>query len=218
MKTMNWFKSNWLVIALMLIPVLITLIVWDRIPEEVPVHWNIKGEVDNYASKEFGMFLLPISMLIMNIIFWIVPYIDPKKNVPLFKETLYRLQVAMNIFFFGLALLIIGVSLGFQLDVGTIVIYGVLFLLGILGNYMSKMRPNYFIGVRTPWTLESEEVWFKTHRLAGNLWVGTSAILMMIKSMMSSEMFFYVFIPGIVIMSLVPIVYSYIIFKQEKAE
>ena len=215
---MNWFKSNWLVIALMLVPVLITVAVWDRIPDEVPVHWNIKGEVDNYEPKAFGMFILPITILITNIIFWIIPVIDPKKNVALFKETLYRLQVALNIFLFGLALLIIGVSLGLKLDVGTIVIYGVLFLLGIIGNYMSKMRPNYFIGIRTPWTLESEEVWMKTHRLAGNLWVGTSAVLMMIKSMTSNDIFYYIFIPGVVIMSLIPIVYSYILFRQQNEE
>ena len=215
---MNWFKSNWLVITLMIVPVLITLAVWDRIPDEVPVHWNIKGEVDNYEPKAFGMFILPITILITNIIFWIIPVIDPKKKIALFKETLYRLQVALNIFLFGLALLIIGVSLGLKLDVGTIVIYGVLFLLGIIGNYMSKMRPNYFIGIRTPWTLESEEVWMKTHRLAGNLWVGTSAILMMIKSMTSNDIFYYIFIPGIVIMSLIPIVYSYILFRQQNEE
>ena len=216
MKTSNWFKKNWLVITLMVLPVLITLILWDKIPDEVPVHWNLKGEVDGYATKAFGMFLLPATMLFLNIIFWIIPMIDPKKNIEAFRDTLYRLQVALNIFMFGLALLILGVSLGFELNVGTFVIYGVLFLLGIIGNYMGKMRPNYFVGIRTPWTLESEEVWTKTHRMAGNLWVGTAAVLMLMKSMMSNELFYYFFIPGIIVMAVIPMVYSYKLFKELK--
>jgi uncharacterized membrane protein len=92
----------------------------------------------------------------------------------------------------------------------------VILLFLVLGNYMSSMRPNYFVGIRTPWTLEDPEVWRRTHRLAAKLWVGGALVLMMCWGVLGAEAFKYVFFGSIMVLALVPVVYSYFIFSSSE--
>jgi len=124
---------------------------------------------------------------------------------------LYTLFAGFNtLLFTGMYL----VSLGFHVNFVFLITFGVLLMFLILGNYMGKFSANYFIGIRTPWTLENEEVWNHTHRLTGKLWVGSSLIMLVVRLMVNNEVFFYIFIPYVLIIVIIPILYSYLYYKR----
>ena len=108
------------------------------------------------------------------------------------------------------------VSLGYKLDVGMIVQLSVLGLFLLMGNQMGRIRPNYFVGIRTAWTLDNEEVWTKTHRLGGRIWVGTSLALIICVFIIPMKIFAILFFVAILLMAIIPIVYSYVIHKKIK--
>ncbi|MDX2245655.1 MAG: SdpI family protein [Bacteroidia bacterium] len=213
MKFTDVAKKNGLTLVLALFPLVLLAIFWEKLPEEVPVHWNIKGEVDDYGSPHTLIFLPLLTLLIVGIL-WAVPFIDPKKKGEYFLSTLDTLGLAISLFMLYMFSLILIASLGYKTDISTFVIYGVLFLLMFLGNYFGKLRPNYFVGIRTPWTLEREDVWIKTHRFSGIIWVGGSLLMMILKLFVSNEIFIWFFIPFIVLISLGPVLYSYLIYKK----
>jgi uncharacterized membrane protein len=214
MKLTEFLKRNWLAFTLAILPFLILPFYWDQLPAEIPTHWNARGEVDAYGSPA-TLFLMPGITLFTLAIIWLVPVIDPKKNVQQFQKTLDIIALVLSAFFLVIFITMVRAALGYESEMGNLVFYGVIFLFMILGNYFGKIRPNYFVGIRTPWTLESETVWLKTHRMAGKLWVAGSLVMLIAKILLPMEDFFsYVFIVFVVILSLVPIVYSYVAYQQ----
>ena len=205
-------NSKWIFI-LVTISIIGTAIVYPYLPAQVPAQWNSSGEVSRYHDKiwSFAMALLPLMIYLM---MKYLPKIDPKrasyeKHQKAYKVTQILLVIVMVMFHW----LAIVAALGVNLDVGVFVriIIGVMFI--ILGNYMSQIRQNYFFGIKTPWTLASEEVWKKTHR------VGAYAF-----SVMGISMLLTLRIPGkasgIIVTSVGIIgvgftyVYSYLVFKK----
>ncbi|MEO0894828.1 MAG: SdpI family protein [Bacteroidota bacterium] len=210
----NWMKKNGLILALILAPFVILALVWNQIPAEVPIHWNIKGEADNFASKEFGMLLMPLSALFAQALIWVIPALDPKKRTEEFSKTLQVLQIVLGFFFLGIFILILMATLGMVKDIGSFVLPAVIILLGILGNYFTRLRPNYFVGIRTPWTLENENNWRKTHRFGGRLWVIGSLMMLCIFPFLKAEIFYWFFMIGVMVLSLGPILYSFMLFQR----
>lgn len=210
----SWIQTNWLFLLCVLAPALVGFAVYDQLPEELPVHWNAAGEVDDTMAKPWAFLILPASLLFTNLLLWLVPIIDPKKNTEHFRKPLYIIQLGLNLLLMLLGLVIIGAGLGYDLAVDKIVIFSVLLLLLVLGNYMPKFRPNYFVGIRTPWTLESAENWRRTHQFAGPLWVGGSLMGLVLAFLLPSPIFFWVFLTIVLTMSFLPMGYSYWLFRQ----
>ena len=218
MKFLPFFKRNWLAITLALLPFLIIVVFWDQFPEKIPTHWNEKGEIDGYGSPA-TLFLMPAITLFTMAIVWLVPLIDPKKNVAQFQKTLDTIVLVLSAFFFLVFISILLASLGYEFNFSNVIIYGVLVLFAVIGNYFGKLRPNYFVGIRTPWTLENETVWVKTHRLTGKVWVFSSLLMIIVKLFMKTETFFiYAFAPFVLIITIIPFVYSYKLFKRLEEE
>ena len=212
----TWLSKQWLILLMMLMPVVLFIIVYDQLPDDIPTHWNARGELDGTMPKPWGLLPLPLIMLFLNVMFWVIPVLDPKKNVASFRRPLFIVQLLTNLLFVVLALITAGVALGMQLDVPLIISYAVIFLLLTLGNFMGKFRPNYFVGIRTPWTLESEEVWMKTHKLAGWIWVGCSLGLLGLRLWLPNKAFYLIFIPVVLFMAFAPMGYSWWLYRQQK--
>lgn len=206
-------KKNWLTLIVAFLPLVLLAFFWAKLPEQVPMHWNIKGEIDDYGSRA-TLIIFPLMTIAIVVFLWAVPFIDPKKKGEYFQPTLNALGLILATFMLFIFILILVSSLGYKKDVSSFVIIGVLLLLMFIGNYFGKLRPNYFVGIRTPWTLEKEEVWIKTHRLAGVLWVFGSLCMIVLALLMPREAFVYIFIPFILLISLAPVIYSYIIYKK----
>jgi uncharacterized membrane protein len=145
---------------------------WSTAPESIPVHWNLQGDVDRYGGKFEGLMLLPLIAVGISLLLRFIPAMDPKKeNFAQFGKVYSIIRVAVTLLMAVIHVAILGTVLGFTIDMGLAVSLGVGSLLIVLGNFMGKIRPNWFVGVRTPWTLSSKKSWVKTHRMSGWLFI-----------------------------------------------
>lgn len=215
-------KLDWLLLSTVLSTFVIGFILYPRLPDQIPLHWNIHGEVDRYGDKLQSTFLLPGVNLLLFILLFALPKIDPRKQSYLKFNNVYTIfRWIMHIFLAIIYLLtLLHAIMGPEgvptfLDISNIVPFFVSILFIIIGNYLGKIKDNFFVGIRTPWTLSSKEVWFKTHRLAGKLFV-LSGILGMIGSLFNGTISFIMLIGPVMISSVVSIVYSYFAYQKEQ--
>ena len=196
---------------IILIPIVIGLILWDKLPNQVPMHWNAQGEVDSYGTKFQAVFLMPLVLVAFHWICILGTSLDPKKQnindkmVTLVLWIIPIISLLCNSMMYATAL-------GHKVNVEIIMplFMGALFV--VIGNYMPKCKQSYTVGIKLPWTLDNEENWNKTHRLAGFLWVISGVIIMATAFLGAFWLFFIVLIPMVV----VPFVYSYLLYKKTK--
>jgi uncharacterized membrane protein len=209
-------KKELPLIAIVLLPYIYLAYIWNQLPEKVPMHWNIKGEIDRYGEK-VELIIIPIFLpLLVYIIFLVVPKIDPKNRLNKMGNKLQTIKFLLTTLMSILALLIIYTAKNesFTNPNYMVLIIGVLYI--VLGNYFKTLKANYFIGIRTPWTLEKETVWKKTHELGGKLWFIGGIIVVIASLILRKETNFTVFLIITGIITIIPIVYSYLTFKNEK--
>ena len=207
-------KKELPLIAIVLLPFLYLAYIWNQLPEKVPVHWNVKGEIDRYGDK-IELMLIPILLpLLIYVIFLVVPRIDPKKKLNKMGNKLQTLKVLMTTFMSILALFIIYSAKNQSFDNSNYLVISIGILYIILGNYFKTIKANYFIGIRTPWTLESESVWKETHKLGGKLWFIGGIIVVISSFILEKQLNFRVFLIITTIIAIVPIVYSYLLFRK----
>ena len=154
----------------------VTLLLYPRLPEQIPLHWNISGHVDRYGSRE-NVFVLPAVMIGVVALCVVLPWLSPKRfELDSFRSTfLYIMLLILGLLVY-LHALTFWAALDKPLDINR-ALFGALFLFLILtGNVLGKVRRNFFIGVRTPWTLASEKVWYATHRFTARLLVISGVI------------------------------------------
>ena len=209
----NIFKRDWLIFIILIAPFLALPFFWDMLPDQIPTHFNIHGRPDQYSDKTFGLLLLPGINILVYFVFLLAPYLDPRrKNYELFEDKLKIIRLVTHLFLAYIFALIILFSLGHAFDLTMATLYGMIALFLVLGNYMGNVRPNNFIGVRTPWTLGDEEVWKLTHRFTAKLWVISSVMMMVILPFVKGQIFWI--IAFTLVISIVPITYSYIVYQN----
>ena len=194
-----------------LIPIVVGLILWNKLPDTVPVHWDINGNVDGYATRIQAVFVMPLALVAFHWICAIGTLLDPKKqniNDKMFTLVLWIIPVLSllcNSFVYATAL-------GHNVNVEVIMplFMGALFV--VIGNYLPKCKQSYTLGIKLPWTLNDEENWNKTHRLAGFLWVICGVIIMATAFLGVPWLLFVLLIP----MVIVPTVYSYLLYKKKE--
>jgi len=208
-------KKELPLIGIVLLPFLYLAYVWNQLPAQVPLHYNIKGEVDRYGDKS-ELILIPImTSLLIYVIFLAVPHIDPKKQIQKMGKKYDTLKWVITTFMSVLALFIIytAKNQSFANPNYILLLCGVLFIL--LGNYFKTIKANYFIGIRTPWTLENESVWKETHKLGGKIWFAGGLLVILSSLIFDERTNFIIFMTIIAVMVLVPVVYSYLLFKKQ---
>jgi uncharacterized membrane protein len=188
---------------------------WPYVPERLPVHWNLQGDVDRYGGKLEGLFLLPLVALGLYLLLLVMPLVDPgRRNYQNFKKAYNAIRIALVLFMALIYGLAISSAFGYQFDSTSIVFTAMGLLFIVLGNFMGKIRPNWFVGVRTPWTLSSKLSWDKTHRLAGWLFVLMGLLFLVLAIVPATWMFIVVFaIDGISLAWM--IVYSYLVYRSD---
>ena len=211
---MEKFKKEFPFVAIALIPFVYLAFIWNKLPEKVPMHWNGAGEIDRWGSKIEILFPLLLISGIGYFTFLIIPSLDPKGNLDKMGNKLHNLRYIISAFLTLLGLFIVYSIQTINSNPKMIfVIIGLLFT--FLGNYFKTIKPNYFIGIRTPWTLENEDVWKKTHLLGGKLWF-ICGLLMAMTFVLPNKIQFYTFMGITAVISIVPIFYSYLEFKKTK--
>ena len=211
---MEKFKKEIPFIVVALLPFVYLAYIWNELPKEVPMHWNASGEIDRWGDKSELFMMLFMLTGITYFVFLIIPYIDPKQKLQNMGNKLNNLRLILALFMSALAIYILySVQQKTSNPVLIFPLVGLLF--AFLGNYFKTIKPNYFIGIRTPWTLENEEVWKKTHIMGGKLWF-IGGLLMALTFLLPNEMQLYTFLGITAVITIVPIVYSYLEFKKIK--
>jgi uncharacterized membrane protein len=198
---------------IMLLPVLAGIVLWDKLPDTLPTHWNFSGEVDGTSGKAFGVFGMPLIMLAFHILCAIVTSMDPKTQD--FNGKM------MGIVFWICPILSIlcmtavyAEALGNDVNIELIapLFMGMLFF--VIGNYLPKCKQNYTIGIKIPWTLNDTDNWNKTHRFAGRVWLVCSVVVMS-GAFFKSVVVFTTFVP-ILVMVFAPMIYSYMYYRKHR--
>ena len=206
-------KKELPIIGIVLTPFVYLAIIWDSLPQRVPIHWNYKGEIDNWGDKFSLVLILFLLPVLMYVLMTFIPKIDPKKRISLMGGKLYQLKFFLVLFMSVVALLILYTTKEQSVNNPNLVFALLGVLLMIFGNYFKVIQPNYFIGIRTPWTLENSEVWKATHAFAGKIWL-IGGFVLVLGGLVLNNAFRNVFVSIILILALIPIVYSFIKFKQ----
>lgn len=209
-------KSEIIPLLIIIVAVISALYFYSVFPERVPMHWNFQGEVNGWGSRATAAFAVPAMLIGIYVLFLVLPKIDPRK------EKYEQFAKAYNIFrnLILLFLLIIYFlasfnALGYNTQIGLVIplLVGILFI--VLGVYLPQIKSNWFVGIRTPWTLSSETVWEKTHRVGGKMFI-LAGLLIALSAFAPAVCKAYLFIFAIIILLVGTIGYSYIIYQREK--
>lgn len=191
---------------------------WWQLPAgtEIPMHWDGAGRITRYGGKLEGLFLLPAFTLAIAALFAFVPLIEPRQTNLLRSAKAYTLIVAgVMLLMLCLHVSIVMIAFDKAINVYRIIFVFMGFLFMVMGNVMGKIRSNFMVGVRTPWTLSSELSWNKTHRLAGRLFAALGLVAVLVAAMAPTAYIDLVVIGGLVIVAAVTIVYSYRVWKND---
>lgn len=208
-------KSYIIIIGLILISFIIGIYLYPQMPDKMASHWNAQDQVDDYMSKFWALFLMPIVTVAMFLLFIFIPKIDPlKKNIEKFRNYYNNLMVLIIIYMFYIYLLTIFYNLGFRFSMTQALIpaFGILFF--YIGSIMKKLKRNWFIGIRTPWTLSNDNVWKKTHLLGGKLFMACG--LLAFAGIFFPNYLIWIMVVPIIVVSLFAAVYSYFEFQKVK--
>ena len=206
-------KKNWKVLILasvvILLPLLAGVILWDQLPEQIPTHWNAVGEVDGWSSKPFAVCGLPLILLAAQWLCVLGTCADPKKqNHP--EKMVHLVLWIIPALAVLLMAITYAVALGKTVRVEMVMPVAIGLTLAIVGNYLPKCKQNYTIGIKIPWTLDSEENWNRTHRFAGRLWLICGLVIMFAGFFGG----FWVSLPIVLLMVFAPIIYSYVLHRK----
>jgi uncharacterized membrane protein len=210
--------KNTSIIALIMIALalLAGALLWDRLPDQMASHWNINDQVNGTMPKFWGVFLMPLITLGMLVLFLVIPSIDPlKANIAQFRESFNLFIVLIIAFMLYIHGLTLAWSLGYQnfkMSAAMLPFMGVLFI--AVGFMLRKAKRNFFIGIRTPWTLSSDSVWAKTHQLGSVLFIVSGALAIIGGFFGGLIAFWLMFIP-LIGSSLFLVVYSYVLYRGE---
>jgi uncharacterized membrane protein len=208
-------KNTIVVLIIIVVSFLVSIYFYPVFPDKIASHWGIDGNVNGYMNKFWGLFLMPVISLVMLLLFIILPKIDPlKENIKKFEKYFDTFILLIILFLFYIYILTILWNIGVIFNMGQFMApaLGVLFL--YTGVLIENAKRNYFIGIKTPWTLASENVWNKTHKLGGKLFK-ISGIICMFGVIFPDFAFYFVIIP-VIFSAVYSFVYSYIEFKKEK--
>jgi uncharacterized membrane protein len=205
-------RANFLSYLFIVAAVGVAAWLYPGIPEQVPSHWNVHGEVDGYMPKPWGVVVLPLAAILVFMVMRLIPVISPKgyRTEP-FANVMHIFQVAMVGFMSLVAILVLLEASGVNVHLNKVIFGALGSLFIVIGNYFGKIRKNFFLGIRTPWTLASDEVWARTHRIGGRLFVLYGVIMLAGMFVMVPPVVFLVMV-GVIV--LVPVVYSYVAYKR----
>ncbi len=200
--------------ALVALALLAGAALYSQLPDPMPSHWNAAGEVDGFMPKFQGVFLLPLMTLGIMLLFWVIPAIDPlRANIAQFRKEYNLLILGFTGYMTYIYALTIASALGVQFNM-TVMLLPVVGLLFIgIGLILPRARRNFFIGIRTPWTLSSDTVWAETHRVGA--WAFGLAGVVTMFSVFLGESGIFLLLGAIMLAAFVPIVYSYILWRRE---
>ena len=202
-------------ILLTVVSLLLSLTVFSSLPEQIPAHWNVHGTVDRFAPK-LTVFIFPGIIFLITILFQFMRRTDPNSdNYDKNQREYHRYTFVIGLVFFAVQIMTIAAAFRMDFNVNLIFCLGIGSLFIFIGNLLPKTKHNYFIGIRTPWTLADEQNWFRTHRLAGKIWV-LGGLIVALTALAPESFQVPVFLTILAVMVVTPFVYSYTEFRKKR--
>jgi uncharacterized membrane protein len=206
-------KSEILILFMVAMSFVAGYFLYPQLPEKMASHWNVQGEVDGYVSRFWGAFLMPIIALVMFLIFSFIPRIDPmKENIEKFRNYFDGFIILIVLFLFYIYALTIFWNFEYIFDIGQVLAPAFAILFYFSGILISKAKRNWFIGIRTPWTMTNDIVWDKTHKLGAILFKISGAICLF-GLLLPAYAFAFVLAP-VILFSIYLIIYSYLEYRK----
>jgi len=207
-------KGEIIIVGIALLSFAIGVYYYPQMPEQMASHWNAKGLVDDYLPRFWGLFLIPITLVGLALLFMAIPRIDPlRENIEKFRKYYDGFVILFMMFMVFVYFQTILWSIGIEISPNAFlpIAAGLLFVgAGIL---VENTRRNWFVGIRTPWTLSSDEVWDKTHRMGGNLFK-IAGVIAIVGILFQSYAVYFVLIPALLV-AVYTVVYSYLEYRKE---
>jgi uncharacterized membrane protein len=205
-------RTNLLSVGLVVLSFVLSAALYSRLPESIPTHWNAGGEADGFTPKPWGPFVLPLVMAGVSLLLVVLPRISPRGyRMERFRAVFEIIQAAILAFLFLLNVLVLLAGIGAPVPMDRAIHAGTGLLFVILGNFMGKLTKNFFVGIRTPWTLASDEVWLRTHRLGGKLFV-LAGIGLFVSGLLGGGAI--PLLAAVAVAAGIPVVYSYVIYRR----
>ena len=209
-------RSRWFGLVVAALAAAVSVWAYPLLPDMVVTHWNLRGAPDGYSSRFWAVAVMPLVMLGLTGVFAVLPKMDPRReNYAKFLDSYWLIANAILVFMGVAHVLILANGLGYSVQIDRLLPLGVGLLFAFLGNYLTRIEPNWFIGIRTPWTLSSDTVWRKTHRTGGWLFV-IGGIVIAAGAFAPRGAFLPLFVVTVVVVALIPVVQSYILWKREQ--
>ncbi len=207
-------KSEIITLGLALLSFLIAVYYYPQMPARMASHWNARGEVDGYLSRFWGLFLIPITLVGLALLFMAIPRIDPlRENIEKFRRYYDGFVILFMVFMMFVYLQVVMWNLGVKISPNAFlpIAVGVMFI-GI-GVLCENTKRNWFVGIRTPWTLSSDRVWDKTHKLGGRLFK-IAGVIAIVGIFFQRYVVFFILIPALMV-AVYTVVYSYFEYRKE---
>ncbi len=211
-------RDNYKSYIICLVAFILSAIAFPNLPEQIPIHFNAQGIPDGYGSP-LTVFLIPAIMLFINVLAEITKHTDPRTvNYTYFSRHYYLFFLVLNVFFLLVQLYLITYALEMvTLNLSNIIIVAVGILFITIGNMLPKVKQNFFMGIKTPWALADEYVWYETHRFSGKLWF-ILGLIMCVSGFLPGTVSFPIILIISIIAAIVPLVYSYIVYKRRSSK
>lgn len=220
MKLKDMLKNEWPQLVLLAVPFLVLVPLWDKFPPRMAIHWGLDGQPNGWADKEWGLLLMPLTNVGLVLLLGFIHQFDSRlkcygRETQASLGNVFKiLRLAISGFMAAMTLLLDAFALGWKLDMLRLSTFAMLALFAVIGNYLPKLRPNRFVGIRTRWTLKSPEVWIRTHRLFGRINLVGSLALMPLCLVLPSTCAVLLLVAFILITSLGAMVYSYVCYRS----
>lgn len=211
-------RSRWFGLVIAALAAGVSIWAYPQLPPTVATHWSLRGTPDGFSSRLAAVSIIPSVILVMTGVFAVLPKVDPRReNYARFLSTYWLIANAVILFMLIAHGMIVATGLGYSVKIDRLMPLGVGALFIVLGNYLTRVEPNWFIGIRTPWTLSSDTVWRKTHRTGGWLMVlGGFAVAAC--AFLPYGAFVPLFVVAILVMAVIPIAQSYVLWKREQRD
>jgi uncharacterized membrane protein len=210
-------RKRWFGLVIAALAGAISIWAYARLPESVPTHWNFRGEADDYSSRLVAVLVMPAAVLVLTGVFQVLPRIDPRgANYQKFRDTYWLLMNGILCFLLAFHVALIAIWMGAPMDMNRVVTVGAGAMFVLLGNYLGRVESNWFLGIRTPWTLSSETVWRKTHRTAAWLFVAGGLVVILVGLVRPGGYPALLGVTAAVVIG-VPVLQSYVLWRRERA-
>lgn len=208
-------RSRWLGPAVVAAMWAFAAAVYTRLPQRVPSHWNLQGEVDGWMTRPWGPLMQPLIATFVLAVFLVLPRMDPRRANTDYIAEVRRLTLNLLVCFFAVTeVAVLGSALGWPVNADRVVLVAIGMLFMGLGNFLPRIRSNWLIGFRTPWTMDNERVWRATHRVGGRTMI-VSGMMIAVGALLAPGARGWLIGAGIVTAVAVPFVYSYIAYRRD---